>query len=105
MAVRLSGARRTKRRLAITGTASAPCSRLAGVEVSVLRRAGKRCRHYGGRRFGKPSGCRKLRYFRASGRTRWRFSARRPGRGRFVVRARAYDSGGVRSAAAVRTVR
>jgi predicted acyl esterase len=105
MAVRIVGARRTKSRLAVSGTASAPCSSLAGVEVSVVRKAGKRCRHYTGRKFGKRTGCRKLRFLKARGRAKWSFRARRPGRGRFVVRARAYDTGGVRSPVARRTVR
>jgi hypothetical protein len=89
---------RSRKALTVRGTATSPCSTLAGVEVSVVRMAGKRCAHFTGRGFARPAACRRFRFFRARGLQSWSFKVRRPGRGRFAVRARAYDTGGVRSA-------
>jgi predicted acyl esterase len=104
-AVAILRAKRTRRALTIRGTATAPCSRLAGVEVSVSRLAGRRCAHFTGKRFSKPVRCGRLSYFRARGLANWSFKAAGPGRGRLVIRARAYDSGGVRSVVARTRVR
>jgi predicted acyl esterase len=97
-AVAILRTQRSRKALTVRGTATSPCSALAGVEVSVVRIAGKRCAHFTARKFARPAACRRFRFFRARGLQSWSFKVRRPGRGRFVVRARAYDTGGVRSA-------
>ena len=71
---------------------AAPTARVARVELSVSRRAGRRCRHLASpRRFSRPRRCSKRTWLRARGGNRWRFTSRarfRPGRYRVTSRAR-----------------
>jgi hypothetical protein len=94
-----SSLRATRRRVALRGTATAPCDprtpsargRVARVTVSIARVAGRGCRHLGadGRLRARRS-CPRPIALRARGTKRWtlrRKAALRPGRYRIWVRA------------------
>jgi hypothetical protein len=67
-----------------------------GVEVSVARKAGKKCRFLGSAgKLGKREPCRLRRYLPAKGRRHWRFGKAWPGRpGTYEISTRARDRAG-----------
>lgn len=90
--------RRRGRRVTIRGRATdRGCGRIARVVVAVARRSGRgRCRFVGRRgRLGRKRSCRRLRYVTARGRETWALRLRRLPRGRYVVRAFAFDEAGL----------
>jgi hypothetical protein len=107
---RLTRARLTRERVSVTGSAAdLACgrpARVARIDVAVARAEAGRCRHLtAAGRLGRPHGCASRTYLRARGAARWslRLAATLP-RGRYVVRVRATDRAGNRSAT-VRTRR
>lgn len=92
--------RRGPRGTVIRGRArAAGCRRLMRVRVSVARVVGgRRCRLLGPRgRFGRVRSCRRSRYLRVRGKSKWRLVTRarlRPGH--YLVRVRAVDDAGRR---------
>jgi hypothetical protein len=91
--------RAARRRLTLRGTTKARkgCGRIVRAEVSIARKAsGGRCRHMAASgRLSKATRCGRLRYLRARGTARWRFTARRAlPRGTYVLRVRSIDADG-----------
>jgi hypothetical protein len=84
-------------RVALRGTAAARGCRVRSVSVAVARKVGSRCRFLQRNgRFGAARSCRRARYVRARGTTRWSLTlgARLP-RGAYVVWSRAVAEDGV----------
>jgi hypothetical protein len=97
------------RRILLRGRAGdRGCGRARGrvrrIEVAVARQAGRRCRFLAANgRFGRATSCRRQRFLRARGTTRWRFVrlARFPA-GRYLAYVRAIDAAGNVEVALVR---
>jgi hypothetical protein len=94
-------ARAGKRRLRLRGTArerncGSANARPRGVEVSVARKSGKRCRFLRRNgKLGRPESCRLRRYLPARGRRHWGFNRRWPGKpGTYAINTRASDGAG-----------
>ncbi|HEX8205384.1 MAG TPA: hypothetical protein VF587_04930, partial [Solirubrobacteraceae bacterium] len=90
--------RRRGHRVRISGRATdRGCGRISRVAVSIARRTrGGRCRYVGRRgRLGRPRSCRRVRYVTARGRETWSRRRRRLRKGRYVVRAFAFDEVGL----------
>ena len=89
------------RPLRLTGRAGdRGCGRIARVEVALARRAGSRCRWYGGRRFARAAtSCGRPRWVRATGTESWRLRFRQLSRGTYQATVRATDAAGNRGPA------